>query len=256
MSPLAKTASGRIWYSGDSPPAPERPPLLLIHGAGGSRLSWPAELRRLAGHPVLAVDLPGHGRSEAPACESIGAYAAAVVSLIDALALKQVVVGGHSMGGAIAQTIALGHPDRVAGLVLMGTGPLLRVSPTLLGGILQDFERTVALIGKWSFSPDASPDLQRLAIGVMGEAGPDVLHADFLACDRFDVSDRLAEIHAPTLVIGGTADKMTPLKLSQALVQGIAGAELQVIQGGGHMFVLEQPGPVATAIMRFLNHLP
>ena len=255
MSPSVEITNGRIWYAWDSPPAPDRPPLPLIHGAGGNHLSWPAELRRLAGNSVVVLDLPGHGRSDGPAPESIEAYAAAVVGLLDALEVTKAVVGGHSMGGAIAQTIALDYPGRVAGLVLMGTGARLRVSPALLDGILDDFERSLALIGKWSFSPAAPPDLRSLAIEVMRESGQSVLHADFLACDQFDVSDRLAEIQAPAVVIGGTADRMTPLKLSQRLVQGIPNASLETVEEGGHMFVLEQPGVVAAAVARFMSDL-
>jgi pimeloyl-ACP methyl ester carboxylesterase len=255
MSPFAEIADGQIWYAWNSRPVRDRPPLLLIHGAGGNRLSWPAELRRLAGHSVLVLDLPGHGRSEGPAPESIEAYAAAVVNLLDALKVNKAVVGGHSMGGAIAQTIALEYPNCTAGLVLMGTGPRLRVSPVLLDGILQDFERALALIAKWSFSPAASPDLKQLAIEVMGEAGQAVLHADFQACDRFDARSRLAEIYVPTLVIGGTADKMTPLELSQVLAREIPKAHLETVEGGGHMFALEQPALVAATIARFMSGL-
>ena len=255
MSPFAETANGRIWYAWNSPPATDQVPLLLIHGAGGNHLSWPAELRRLAWNSIVVLDLPGHGRSDGPASESVEAYAAAVVGLLDALGVEKAVVGGHSMGGAIAQTMALDHPERVAGLALMGTGARLRVSPALLAGILDDFERALALIGEWSFGSAASPELQRLALEVMRESGPSVLHADFLACDRFDISDRLAEIHAPTLVIGATVDRMTPLKLSQRLVQGIPNASLETIEGGGHMFVLEQPGLVAAAVARFMSGL-
>lgn len=201
------------------------------------------------------MDLPGHGRSDGPGCQSVEDYAAAVVGLLDALDMNQAVVGGHSMGGAIAQTIALDYPERVAGLVLMGTGAKLRVAPALLDTVLNNFELSLALVAKWSFGPAAPAESRQLGIKVMKETGSTVLYGDFLACERFDVSDRLAEIQVPTLVIGGTADKMTPLKFSRSLAAGIPNARLESVEGAGHMFVLERPDPVAAAVAQFMTSL-
>ncbi len=175
--------------------------------------------------------------------------------MLDALNVRQVALGGHSMGGAIAQTIALDYPERVAGLVLMGTGAKLRVAPTLLDGVLKNFEESLALIAEWSFGPTAPAELRQLGIKVMKETGSTVLHGDFLACDRFDVSGRLAEIQVPTLVIGGTADKMAPLKFSRSLAAKIPNARLKSVEGAGHMFVLERPDLVAAAVAQFMTSL-
>ena len=89
----------------------------------------------------------------------------------------------------------------------------------------------------------------------MAETGPAGLHGDFLACDRFDVRERLAQIGVPTLVIGGTADRMTPLRLSQSLAERIPGARLQVIQDAGHTMALERPDEVAAAVRQFIGEL-
>ena len=199
--------------------------------------------------------MPGHGRSDGPGCQSIEDYAGAVVGLLDALNTRQAVVGGHSMGGAIAQTIALDYPERVAGLVLMGMGAKLRVAPTLLDGVLKNFEESLALIAEWSCGPTAPAELRQLSIKVMKETGSTVLHGDFLACDRFDISGRLAEIQVPTLVIGGTADKMAPLKFSRSLATKISNARFKSVEGAGHMFVLERPDLVAAAIAQFMTIL-
>jgi len=105
-----------------------RPPVILIHGAGGNHLYWPPELRRLAGFRVLALDLPGHGKSSGVGLQSIRDYASSLMTYMDAVGLSRAVIVGHSMGGAIALTLCLDHAERVAGLGLIATGALARKS--------------------------------------------------------------------------------------------------------------------------------
>jgi pimeloyl-ACP methyl ester carboxylesterase len=256
MSPYTILTTGRIWYAQNRPPTPDRPPLILIHGAGGDHLHWPPELRRISGRSVLALDLPGHGRSDGPGRGRIEDYAADVAGFLEALGVTRAVLGGHSMGGAIAQMIALDHPERVAGLVLIGTGAKLRVAPALLDVILTDSEAVLTLMADWAFGPAAPAELKELGTKAMGETEPAVLHGDFTACDLFDIRDRLAEIRVPTLVIGGTADKMMPLRFSRYLADQISGAQLEILEGAGHMMALEQPAGVVAAVTEFLGRLP
>src|SRR5512139_941434 len=106
--------------------------VLLIHGAGENHLVWPIGLRRLPGSIVYAIDLPGHGKSAGMGRSTIADYAAWIVSFLDALHIPAAVFIGHSMGGAIAQQLALTYPDRTTALVLAATGAKLRVAPQLL----------------------------------------------------------------------------------------------------------------------------
>jgi pimeloyl-ACP methyl ester carboxylesterase len=175
---------------------------------------------------------------------------------LDALGVERAVVGGHSMGGAIAQVMALDHAERVAGLILIGTGAKLRVAPAVLDGILNDFEATVGLVVDWSFGPAATDELKQLGIKAIRETEPAVLLGDYRACDHFDVRDQLARIRTPTLVVGGTADKLTPLRFSRYLAENIAGARLEVIEGAGHMMALESPDRVGAAVAQFIAELP
>ena len=227
--------------------------LVLVHGAGGSRLHWPAELRRLPEATVYTLDLPGHGRSEGPGCDTIDGYVQVVTAFLDAVDVSQAIIVGHSMGSAIAQTLALKVASRVAGLVLVGAGARLRVAPAILQGIRDDFQASVELITRFAWSPETPPALTALGRQALLETSPDVLAGDFVACDRFDVMKRLGEIKAPTLVIAGAADQLTPLKYAHFLVEHIPDARLAVIEGAGHMMMLERPAEVANAVREFLN---
>ena len=227
--------------------------LVLVHGAGGSHLDWPAPLRRLRETNVYALDLPGHGRSEGTGRSSITAYRDFLFAFLDAMDLEKAIVVGHSMGGAIALDFALHYPGHVDGLILVGSGARLRVAPAILTGILSDFEATVDLVCDYAFGPSASEQLKRLGRQRLLNTPPEVSHGDYTACDAFDVMGRLGEVRCPTLVIGGTADRLTPPKYSVYLRDHIPGAELVLVDAAGHMVMLEKPEVVARAISKFVT---
>lgn len=242
----------RIFYVQRGPAAPHGPAVVLIHGAGGTHRHWLPEVIG-AGQVTraCALDLPGHGQSEGRGRDTIAGYVQVIPGLLDALDLDRAVIGGHSMGGAIAQMFALTHPDRCAGLILTGTGARLRVLPALLEGLLADFEATVDLMGQYAYGPEAPADLLRLGREEMLQNDPQVYHGDFVACDRFDVMDRLGEIRVPTLILCGMADRLTPPKYSHYLHEHIAGSTLTLIEGAGHMVMLEKPDQMNAAIAQF-----
>lgn len=232
-----------------------RAPVVLVHGAGGSRLQWPPQLRRMPGQAVYSLDLPGHGRSPGPGETTIEGYAGRLLSWARQVDLGPVVFVGHSMGGAIALLTALVEPERAAGLVLIGTGARLRVHPSLLEltasatGLAGAIEMVMAM----AFGPNPPTDLARRSGAGFAETPAAVLHGDFSACDRFDAMERLKEIRGPALVICGREDRLTPLKYSQRLAEGISGARLAVVEEAGHMVMLERPPQVAAAIQGFLG---
>ncbi len=250
--PDAKTSRGNLFYTlGQG--AADHPTLVLIHGAGGSRLHWPGELRRLPGATVYTLDLPGHGRSEGKGCNTISDYAKAVVAFLDAVGVERAAIAGHSMGGAIAQTMALEFADRAAGLVLVATGARLRVAPAILEGIPNNLDGAAELITHFAWSPDAPSALTELGRQAILETGPDVLLGDFVACDNFDTMERLGEIKTPTLVVTGSADQLTPPKYARFLADRIPDARLVLIEGAGHMVMLERPAEVAKTVRQFLD---
>ncbi len=232
-----------------------RPPVVLIHGAGGTHLHWPPEIRRMPGNRVLALDLPGHGRSTGRGYQSISAYAQVVLEWLEAVGIYSAVFVGHSMGSAVAINLALDHPMHVTALGLIGGGARLRVAPALLDGASSPttFHRTVETITSCSFSEKTPARLIELAARRMGETRPSVLHGDFLACDAFDEMDRISQIRKPTLIVCGNDDRMAPLRYSQFLAKNIAGAALKPIPEAGHMVMLENPQAVAKIMADFLS---
>jgi pimeloyl-ACP methyl ester carboxylesterase len=231
-----------------------RPPVLLLHGAGGSHQHWLYQVRDLAS-PACAPDLPGHGRSAGSGFARIAAYGDWVVAFLDELDLDRAVIAGHSMGGAIALDVALRYPDRVGGVGLISTGARLPVSPALLAGLRDDPPRTIDLIAKWSFGREVPPEMVEMGREQMGAVPPEVLYGDFAACDAFDVRDRLGEIVAPAAVVCGTHDRMMPARHSAALRGGLPTARLTLVHGAGHMLMIERPGAVTRALARLVESL-
>lgn len=229
--------------------------LLLIHGAGGTHLTWPRELRRLDCADVFAVDLPGHGRSSRLGRTTVEAYADTVSELIDALQLKQLFLMGHSMGGAIALALALRSRPAIAGLILIGTGARLRVTDQILSMVLSDYDRAVNSIAQYSWADTAPETLVRSGQELLMAQDPAVVHGDYTACNNFDVMGRLGEISVPTLVISGSEDRLTPVKYGDYLSKSIPGAQHRLVEGGGHMMALEQGSKVAKFVSQFLHAL-
>ena len=174
---------------------------------------------------------------------------------MDAVDLHSALVIGHSMGSAIALVLALDHPMRVLGLGLVGAGARLRVAPDIIeqSSNQTTFINAVTTVISRSFSPQAPARLTELAARRMAETRPSVLYGDFLACNEFDVRDRLDEIRQPTLVLCGEEDQMTPVRHAQFLASGIPNASLKVIPAAGHMVMLEQPQAVAAALSDFIG---
>jgi pimeloyl-ACP methyl ester carboxylesterase len=235
-----------------------RPPIVFIHGAGGTHMHWPTHLRRMHGQRIFAIDLPGHGKSGGIGSQNIPDYAHAVVKFLDAAGMNSAVFIGHSMGSGIAMTLALDFPRLVLGLVLVGGGARLRVAPRILESTSSPsaFPLAVELINNAAFSPNVDPRLKELAARQMIAIRPSVLHGDFLACNEFDVMPRLGEISVPTLILCGTEDILTPMKYSEYLHSHIPSSSLMSFPGAGHMVMLEQPEAVAGAIAEFADSIP
>ena len=229
-------------------------PIVYIHGSGGSGRVWRYQLDGVGGY---AIDLPGHGGS--PDDESISTvedYARPVVEFIRE-EVGQAYVAGHSLGGAIAQTVYLIARDAVKGLILVGTGARLRVLPELLDGLRNDFENTARKLVEMLFSKKfENEEIKANALEEILECGSEIAFRDFNACDKFDLLSEYKEgrisVDVPVLCIVGKDDIMTPPKYS-AFFEKTIGAKVVEIEDAGHMVMLEKPEEVNKAILEFLE---
>lgn len=239
--PIIRVNAKQISYwIGKSGLSEGREVVLFIHGAGGGQYTWSCQKayfeRRFT--PIV-VELPGHGASEGEGEEEIGRYADHVYSFLKALGLSKPFLVGHSMGGAITQTLALTHPEVIKGISLVGTGARLRVFPMILDGIRSDFGETVRKITQFAYSRNTPSEMIDRGVTDMMRCRPEILYGDFLACDRFDIMNEVGKINIPTLVICGDEDELTPVKYSQLLHDRIKGSKLEILPGAGHMVMME-----------------
>ena len=229
---------------------------LFIHGSGGSTISWIRQLEGLADTArVVALDLPGHGQSGGEGCSLIEDYVRLVRGFVESAQFGKVVLGGHSMGGAVAQALALAYPEWLDGLILVGTGARLRVLPKIFELLQGNYQEGVRFINGRAFSPSTPQALKDAARARSLETRQQVTIRDYAACDSFDVMARIGALRIPTLVICGEDDQLTPPKYAQFLARTTPGAVLTMAEQAGHYVHLEQPERVNQAIRAFLTTL-
>jgi pimeloyl-ACP methyl ester carboxylesterase len=230
-----------------------RPTLVMVHGAGGRAQIWKNQILLLEKTiNALALDLPGHGNTEGNGRSHISEYAQWLAEIINAIFDHPIFLLGHSMGGAIVQEVAVTSPRRLEGIILVGTGARLKVAPMFLDGLLDNFEQTLEAIMGFAYAPGTDRSIIEQGKEIMISTGSNVVHNDFLACDRFDSRQVLAQIHLPCLVLCGGKDKLTPLKLSEALKESIEGSILKIIPDAGHMVMIERYVEMNEAVQDFV----
>lgn len=237
--------------------------IILIHGAGDSSAVWERQTEYFSrSHRVLAVDLPGHGaRLSEPGLERHEQYAAEVCRLMDQNGIKRAVVAGHSMGGAVALMMALEHPTRVRGVVLVATGARMKMRPEFLEQARKTAEElghrvptsTHIIPVEQMVHPEIPPAVVQWLREQTGHASAQATYADFQANNHFDVMNRLSEIQVPTLVMGGGGDRMAPQKFSEFLASSIRGARLAMLHPCGHYPQVEQEEQFNQALESFLS---
>jgi pimeloyl-ACP methyl ester carboxylesterase len=246
-----------IYYSISGSEYTTRPPIVLIHGAGSNHLSWPAEIRRLNGYRVLAIDLPGHGKSHEMGKQSIQSYADTVVNFLDGLQAHQAILIGHSMGGAIAMTIAINHPALVFGLGLIASGAHFSIPPGLIENLRNSASRSLAIeqLRKLIISPQASNILTNRIMQPLQEMRTGILIGDWVACSNFDLCHAVSQIRCPTWISVGSEDCLTPVAFSRFLAAEIGQNQLEIIPGAGHMVPLEKPEITSQKLSNFVEKL-
>jgi len=245
---------GKAWGGDD-------PCVVFIHGALNDHSVWTLLARWYAhhGYRVLAVDQPGHGRSEGPPLASVEALADWVLALLDAAGVAGARLVGHSMGSLIALEAASRAPERVDALVMVGTAYPMKVSDALLGTARDDPARAIAMVNAFSHSGLASKPsypgpgawlrggasalMHRTQDGAQGN----LFEHDFRVCDAYSNGlDAAARVRCPAHLIVGTRDVMTPAKATQELA-GVLRATVTRV-ASGHALMQEAPDAVLNAM--------
>ncbi len=262
-------------YTGGKPFDAAKPTIVFIHGVVNDHSVWILQSRYLANHGfnVLAVDLPGHGRSAGEAPSSVEEAADFVTLLLDAAGVQRATLVGHSWGSLIALEAAARLQQRVSRLVLVGTAFPMKVSPALIDASLNDPEKALALVNVFSRSTLAAPPSAlgpgtwvygaSLALGrrvLRSNPKVNVFHRGFVACDRYANGEvAMAASPCPVLFLLGAQDQMTPPKAAQSLIKAAqaTGQTVQVITlPVGHHQMTEAPDATLRAIRDFLQPSP
>jgi pimeloyl-ACP methyl ester carboxylesterase len=249
-----RKSKGIGYLAGRWPLDPAKSTLIFIHGTGGSSAFWKAQVAGLAERAnTIAVDLPGHGRSEGAGKDKIEDYAQALVKFIMQIDTPNPIPCGLSIGGAIVQQLLLDHQHLMKAGILISTGSRLKVAPVIFETIENNYSDYLEMICKFALSEKTDPLLANSFKAETARCKPAVVLNDFRACNSFDVTERLASIEVPVLVITAADDLLTPPKYGDFLEKNIKHASRAHILDAGHMVPMEQPQAVNHHIIEFLD---
>jgi pimeloyl-ACP methyl ester carboxylesterase len=241
------------------------PTVVFLHGAQNDHSVWALQTRYFAHHGfgVLAVDLPGHGRSQGPALASIDAMAAWLLALLDAAGAGQALLAGHSMGSLIALEAAYQAPARVGALALLGTTYPMKVADALLATARDDEARAIDMVNIWSHAsiahkPSAPAPVFYVMNGArrlmqrMSALNPaQLFYTDFAACNDYaNGALAAAAVTCPTLFVFGAKDMMTPARSTKRLATAIPHGTIVTVDAG-HQMMAEAPDAVLDALLAF-----
>ncbi|WP_030612014.1 alpha/beta fold hydrolase [Streptomyces fulvoviolaceus] len=256
--PQLEVDGAALTYDDEGPRDSDAVPLVLIHGWTANRHRWDhqtahfTETRR-----VIRLDLRGHGESSGAGARTIEALAEDVLALLDHLKVDRFVPVGHSMGGMIAQTIALAHPERVERMVLVnsiGRMTYSRGRGLLMGAsTLVPFKLFVAANIQRAFAPGYPREQVRAYIKASADTPREVVMTVYGAMRAFDVLDRVGEIRTPTLLVHGYHDIQLPVAQMLRMARAYPDAVVRIIDAG-HELPVEKPVELTSALDRFLTH--
>jgi len=255
-------------YTGGKSFDPALPTIVFIHGAQNDHSVWGLQTRYFAhhGYGVLAVDLPGHARSDGPALVSVEAMADWLLALLDAAGVRKARLVGHSMGSLIALEAASRAPERVERIAMVGTAWPMKVSDALLAASRDDVQNAIDMVNIWSHSSIApKPSFPGPGFNVMGGSrrlmqrvaarNPEpVFHIDFSACNNYAHGEEAARgVHCPVLLLLGKRDMMTHPKATATLREAMPHCSVEELEDCGHALMAEQPDAVLDALLRFMR---
>ncbi|NVD73436.1 alpha/beta hydrolase [Duganella sp. BJB1802] len=252
-------------YTGGKPFNAALPTVAFIHGAQNDHSVWVLQTRYFAhhGYSVLAVDLPGHGRSKGETKASVPELADWLLQVLDAAGVQKAALFGHSMGSLIALEASHKAPERITHLGMIGSTYPMKVSDALLETSRTDEQSAIDMVNIWSHSSIAQkPSCPGPGFSIMGgsrrlmqrisQINPQqVFHTDFSACNAYANGEAAAQaVRCPTLFLFGARDMMTPPKSAKLLTSTISHGKVVTVDSG-HSLMSEQPDAVLDALFSF-----
>jgi pimeloyl-ACP methyl ester carboxylesterase len=276
MNFTLKDAAGQPYdtyaYTGGKPFDADKPTLIFIHGVLNDHSVWILQTRYLANHGfnVLAVDLPGHGRSAGEAPVSVEAAADFIEALMDAAGLQQAALIGHSWGSLIALETAARLKDRITHAALVGTAFPMKVSPALIEASLNEPMKALQMVNVFSRATLAAPPSAlgpgtwvygaSMALGkrvLASNPQVNIFHRGFVACDSYNRGlEAMREVTCPVLFILGALDQMTPARAAQSLIEQAQASDKDfevVTVPMGHHQMSESPEETLNALKTFFK---
>jgi len=243
---------------------PAKPTIVFVHGAGLDHSWWGLQSRYFGYHgfTVLALDLPGHGRSEGPPLAAIETMADWVMRVLDAAQIERAGLVGHSMGSLVALECAARHAGRVERIALLGTAYPMKVTDTFLAAAQANEQSAYDMETIWGHAPQVplsgnpNPGMWMYGdtLARLARLAPGVLYADLKACNDYAAGLASAtKLRCPALFILGRRDQMTPPKAAHALAAAVAGARTVSIAPSGHSLMAEAPDEVLDALIAFFG---
>lgn len=236
-------------------------PLVLLHGVGMCAEAWEPQITAFAPtHRVIALDLPGHGQTDAlPGAPQLADYVAWTARAITELDLGPVALAGHSMGALISLGTAIEHPGLVERVALLN--PVYRRGEAARAAVLgrarelaQGRSDPDAPLARW-FGPDEAPEVRSRVGGWLRAVDAQGYAATYAAFATGDAvyADRIGEIRCPTLVLTGELDANSSPAMTRTIAAGITNARAVVVEGERHMTSLTAPDQVNRELARWLG---
>jgi pimeloyl-ACP methyl ester carboxylesterase len=248
-------------YTAAHPLDPRKSTIVFVHGAGLDHSTFGLQSRYFGyhGRNVLALDLPGHGRSQGPPIPTVAGMADWVFKVLDALEIPKASIVGHSMGALIALECANRQPERIERVALIGIAYPMKVSEAFLEAARKNEQTAFDMETIWGHAaqvplggnPNPGMWMYGDMLARLRRLEPGVLYNDLKACN--DYTSEFANVKCPVLLLLGKRDVMTPPKAASPILQKIPTATSEVINPSGHTLMAEAPDATLDALVDFFG---
>jgi len=243
---------GKIYYRTTTDQLDKSDIILFIHGAGLDSTVWDRVFPLLKNrYGIIALDLPGHGKSEGEVKNSLTEYLPVIDQLIEQFPNREIYLAGHSMGGAISLLYASENCKKINGIIVLNSSYKLPVNSQILEILRTNFQLGVTTSVQFSFGEFDDEFYREMYKKILLHNGQNVLTTDLTACNNYLFED-FGQIHKPVSVISGSLDKMVSPKGSKKLCGKLHDCNFELIDDVGHSTMLENPKEVAKIISDFI----